>query len=101
MDTPPIACTLTPADLRTRRDQLLPGLLEQAEARAELPNGCRYRFAVSADRLQAITNVIDAERQCCRFFRFQVTVEPDLGPVWLDVTGPDGTREFLADLARV
>ena len=40
--------------------------------------------------------MIDAERQCCRFLRFQVTVERDEGPIVLDVTGPPGTREFLA-----
>jgi hypothetical protein len=42
--------------------------------------------------------VIDAERQCCRFLRFQLTVEPDLGPMWLEVAGPPGTADFLTDL---
>ena len=27
--------------------------------------------------------------------RFQITVEPDGGPIWLELTGPSGTREFL------
>ena len=48
--------------------------------------------------LSFIAQTIDAERQCCRFLRFQVMVEPDGGPVWLDLTGPPGAREFLAQM---
>ncbi len=39
---------------------------------------------------------IQLERQCCPFLRFQLTVEPGGGPIWLELTGPPGTREFLA-----
>jgi hypothetical protein len=53
----------------------------------------------ASDALTAIVSVVDAERQCCRFLRFQITVEADEGPVCLDVTGPSGTREFLDNLA--
>jgi hypothetical protein len=45
-----------------------------------------------------IAHAIDAERRCCRFLRFDLTVEPDAGPVVLDLTGPPGTREFIAAL---
>jgi hypothetical protein len=50
------------------------------------------------DALAAIASTIEAERRCCRFLRFDVTVAPDGGPVWLMLTGPPGTREFLAAL---
>ena len=49
----------------------------------------------SSDVLTAIAQTIDAERLCCRFLTFAVTVEPDGGPIWLSVSGPPGTREFL------
>jgi hypothetical protein len=74
------------------------GLLRVAERAEDLPNGYRYRFGPGVDTLMTIARVIDAERQCCRFFQFRLTIEPANGPFWLDVTGPDGTREFLADL---
>jgi hypothetical protein len=41
---------------------------------------------------------VEAERHCCRFLRFTITVEPDDGPVTLDFTGPQGTREFVVAL---
>jgi hypothetical protein len=53
-------------------------------------------FANENDILFEIIRMVDAERQCCRFLRFVVTVDADEGPVSMDLTGPAGTREFLA-----
>jgi hypothetical protein len=39
--------------------------------------------------------IIDSERSCCSFLRFQLTAEPATGPVTFDETGPPGTREVL------
>jgi hypothetical protein len=91
----PIVCTLSPETIRTRREALLPGLLARVEASEPLENGYRLRFRPESDILGSILNTVDAERQCCRFLRFQLTVEPDGGPVSLELTGPRGTREFL------
>lgn len=92
----PVACTLSPAALKARKENLLSALLSHANERRELPNGCRLRFAADAGILADIARTIEAERHCCRFLQFTVTVEPDSGPVTLDLTGPAGTREFLA-----
>jgi hypothetical protein len=94
----PVVCTLTPAALKTRREGLLANLVRGADDRQELPDGYRLRFAASEDILSGIARTVDAERQCCRFLRFTITVEPDGGPIHLDLTGPPGTREFLSAL---
>ena len=94
----PIACTFDPAALEARRQDLLGGLMRRAEERLEIPDGYRMRFAPMDGMLARIASVIDAERQCCRFLTFRLTVEPDGGPIWLEVDGPAGTREFLAGL---
>jgi hypothetical protein len=96
----PIACSLTPEAIQARRANLLPGLLERADAAEPLPNGLRLRFTPSHGALQAIASTIDAERHCCRFLRFDVEIEPDAGPVWLTLSGPPGTAEFLDALVR-
>jgi hypothetical protein len=77
---------------------LLPALLAQAEERQTLPNGMRWRFAASGEFLTAVARTLDVERQCCRFLRFGLTIEPDDGPIWLEITGPQGTVEFLETL---
>ena len=92
----PICCTLTPEELRRGRKALLPGILARAEAHEPVDGGYRFRFQSQAGLLPELAATIEAERRCCRFFHFQVTAEPDEGPVWLEVTGPPGTAEFLA-----
>jgi hypothetical protein len=94
----PVVCTLTPSELRSRRAALLPGLFSRATERHALANGLRVHFAAEGDILRAIADTLDAERQCCQFLRFDLTVEPDGGSIRLDVTGPEGTAEFLAAL---
>lgn len=94
----PIACTLTSEALRTRREGLLMDLVRRAERREDLPDGLRLEFAPSAETIALIARAVDAERHCCRFLRFGMTVEPDGGPVFLELTGPAGTRDFVSAL---
>mgnify|MGYP003579745153 CR=1 FL=1 len=94
----PIACALTPDALTARREGLLAALVRRAAGRDVLTNGYRLRFSQTEDVLPLIAQTIDAERRCCPFLRFDLAVEPDLGPIVLDLTGPSGTREFLTAL---
>jgi hypothetical protein len=94
----PIVCTLTPDALRARREGLLSTLVRQAADREDLPEGLRLRFSSTEDTLSTIARTVEAERRCCRFLRFAISVEPDGGPIILELTGPPGTREFVAAL---
>jgi hypothetical protein len=94
----PIVCTLGPDALAARRQGLLSELLKQAAGNELLPDGLRLRFAPSGEALSSIAKAIEAERRCCRFLRFALTVEPDEGQFTLELTGPRGTREFVAAL---
>lgn len=94
----PIVCSLTPEALEARRQGLLSELLDLAEDRELLPQGMRLRFPAAPATLSAVARAVEAERQCCRFLRFSITVEPDDGPIVLELTGPPGTGEFLAGL---
>ena len=94
----PVACTLSAHALRTRREGLLSDLLGRADEHEELSDGHRLPFASARDTLSLIATTVEAERECCRFLRFQIVVEPDGGPIWLELTGPTGTREFVSAL---
>jgi hypothetical protein len=94
----PIACTLTAEALAARRAGLLATLRDRCEHIERTPSGVRLRIAPSTETLRAITDAIDAERQCCQFLEFRLTVSPGLGPMWLEVSGPAGTADFLMDL---
>ena len=93
----PVVCTLSKDELGARRAHLLSGLATAATSVEGFADGYRLTFLPISGVLETIARVIDAERQCCRFLRFQLSVEQD-APITLDVTGPAGTREFLGEL---
>ena len=97
-DPLPVACTLSAPELATRKADLIPGLVAKAQTREARDNGCRLTFEPTGDILREIAAVIDAERQCCRFLQFDLTVTPAAGPVSLTISGPQGTAAFLEAL---
>src|SRR5689334_932458 len=90
----PVACTLTAEERPARREQLA-RIGESILETQERPEGYAYRFA-SDDILPKLVEIIQAERRCCAFLRFTLQFEPGNGPLWLEVTGPEGTKAFLA-----
>jgi hypothetical protein len=97
--TVPIACSLTPDQLRDRNASLLPGLIGRATAVTPTEDGYQLLFrAEDRNVVTAIAAVIDAERHCCPFLSFALAVPAEAGPIVLDVTGPTGTRQFLEAL---
>lgn len=95
MNEIPIACSLTSAELDQRREVLTVLRSRCAEVQP-VEDGLRLRFEAAPGLLADISRVIDLERQCCRFLLFRLDVLPDGGPVCLQLTGPEGTADFLA-----
>jgi hypothetical protein len=98
MSDRPIVCTLTPEAVQARREGPLSELARRCTTRQELADGLRLHFSASGDTLSLIAQAVEAERQCCRFLRFAIVVEPDGGPIALELSGPTGTRAFLSGL---
>ena len=94
----PVACTLTPDQLRFEATNLLPGLIAEAASRDMLPDGIRLSFQAAPGRLARIAAVIDRERVCCRFLRFTLRIPEGERDFELDISGPEGTRELVAEL---
>lgn len=95
---PPVACRLTADELAACRSELLPGLAGEASDVEAHARGYRWRFDPDRTPLSRIAAVVERERSCCAFLRFRLEVEPAGGPITLDVTGPEGTREVLDGL---
>ncbi|HEU5433876.1 MAG TPA: hypothetical protein VFU81_19560 [Thermomicrobiales bacterium] len=92
-----VVCALSDRDRSDRGAMLTRELFGGAEAREELADGYAWRFAGGADVLAKLTDFVAAERTCCTFFRFEIEVEPGLGPIWLRLRGPEGTKAFLRE----
>jgi hypothetical protein len=97
----PIACTLTEAQMRERRETVLKNIRSQIMEVRELPDGYAFRFEAGDEQLDALARMINLERKCCAFLRFALTMEPGGGPLWLEITGPGAAKPFLrAELAQ-
>jgi hypothetical protein len=91
----PVACTLSESDLAKRRAGLFADLARRRQEARWLPEGITLRYSSEQGTLALLGDFIPLESECCPFLRFQLTVEPGGGPIWLELAGPPGTREFL------
>ena len=87
-----------PAELQERRRNVLSKIRGAVSDVTELRNGFRYQFASHGELIPKLGNLIQLEHECCPFLTFHLTVEPGDGSVLLEMTGPEGTKEFLAEI---
>ena len=92
----PIACILSERELVAHRAGFLSELRRHRQEIRWLPDGASLRYPSDSDVLALLVEFLRLESQCCPFLRFRLTVEPAGGPLWFELTGPPGTREFLA-----
>jgi hypothetical protein len=93
----PVACTLDATDQARRGDEIAPLFGEVQETR-ELPDGYALRFPGDETWAARLLALIAEERACCPFFTFALVFEPQQGPLWLHLRGPEGTKEFVASM---
>jgi hypothetical protein len=62
---------------------------------SELENGFAFRFLNQPEQLVRIAQFIERESRCCPFLEFTLEVAPSTGPVWLHISGAEGTKQFL------
>lgn len=71
-------------------------ILTQSAIEAQvLPTGYRIKFNPAETSAATILDWISHERRCCPFLKFQLEFEPEAGPLFLSLTGPEGTKEIL------
>ncbi len=66
---------------------------EALRERKDLANGYAFRF--DAESFDDVARFVTNERRCCPFLNFTIELSASGGPLWLRLSGPDGTREFL------
>lgn len=85
------------AEQHARLQSILPDLMATAQEIEELADGYAIRFPPDGGTYHAIAEYISLERLCCPFFHFVLEVQPDGGPLWLRLTGPDGVKAFIRE----
>jgi hypothetical protein len=91
----PIACRLSDPELRQREATLLAQFKSAVFSTEELPDGYAFHSLGDKKTMVLVCELILAERECCPFLTFELTAQPNMGPVRVRVTGPSGTKDFL------
>lgn len=94
----PIACRLTDAEFRVRRDGLLAAVRAFVISATWQPEGLVLALAPSTAALGPLLDLIAAERTCCPFLEFHLQAGPGEAPTRLTISGPPGSRTFLETL---
>jgi hypothetical protein len=93
----PIACTpnAVPLEKKARWFEVGKAFYASVEELRELADGYACRLPVGAATLASAAEYVSLDRLCCTFVTWHLRVEADGGPVWLWITGPDGTKELM------
>jgi len=91
----PVACTLSDNEFQERRSGLLAKVRDKIHEVRSIDSGYALRFESTNEIIDELTTLIQLERSCCQFLEFNLRVLPEQGPIWLELSGPNGTKEFL------
>ena len=90
-----LVCKLTSPELQEYKATVIKKLKDQVLEKQELHNGFAFKFEGSDEVLTQLTEFIRTERNCCDFFVFDLTVWGDQSEMYLQITGPEGVKEFM------
>lgn len=95
---PTIACDWGKRrQLPASRNEMHDELFRHIELVRELDDGSAYQWSSAATWAAVVFDFVDAERQCCPFFTFEVVIEPNDGAVWLRLRGSAEIKAFVRD----
>jgi hypothetical protein len=93
----PIACSLSVDELRVRTEENA-ALFGHAREVRELPDG--YRFAFPPDLAEQVMAFVLAERACCPFFTFELSLPTPHQVILLSVRGREGVKAVVEAATR-
>jgi hypothetical protein len=95
MERAKLSCKLTTPELQQRKKTVVAELNNLLLEKTELENGFKYKFDGSDKMLDLLNSFIKTERLCCDFFVFNLTASSDTKFTWLELTGPEGVKDFI------
>jgi len=95
--TADFVCSLTTPEMQQRKATVLASLKKQVVEKKELPDGFAYKFSGEDRVLDELMEFIKTERQCCKFFVFNLSISGDKSEIWLELTGVDGVKDVIAN----
>ena len=92
-----IACDLNaiPPEERAQHAADAEQLFLTVQEVVELENGYALRLPATSNSLIKAAEFIANERLCCPFFTFGLEIVANNGPLWLQLKGSDGVKQFI------
>jgi hypothetical protein len=90
-----LTCKLTTPELQLRKSTVLTELKNAALERIETLDGIKLKFKGSDETIDLLTSFIKTERLCCDFFEFDLKIKDENEFTWLNLSGPEGAKEFI------
>src|SRR4030095_9376521 len=90
-----LCCKLTSFELRQRKVTVIASLKQKLVDKRELNNGFAFKFTGTDNVIDEVIDFIKLERECCDFFTFSLSISGDKNEAWLELTGPEGAKEFI------
>lgn len=94
-EKPKLCCLLTTPELQRRKATVLKALQQKIVESEEHTDGFAFRFHTTDELMDELAEFIKTERACCPFFVFRLRVDADGGDTWLELSGPEGAKEFI------
>jgi hypothetical protein len=91
-----LTCKLTSPEFRRRKETVIKSLRSQILQKKNLANGYSYKFVGTDKMVDELAEFIKTERACCDFFVFNLSISGDKTEAWLEITGPEGAKDFIA-----
>jgi uncharacterized protein HemX len=91
------ACSLTALNdaQRARHKELTARLRAAVKGVRELRDGYAFSFQAEPATIVEVAEWLTLERRCCPFFTFRIEVGSDEKPAVLEMTGPEGVKQFM------
>lgn len=90
-----LVCKLSSPEMQERKSTILASLKKQVLEKRELENGYAFKFTGSDKMVDELMEFIKTERTCCGFFTFNLSISGDASEAWLELTGPEGAKDFI------
>ncbi|MDY7226972.1 hypothetical protein [Hyalangium rubrum] len=88
-ESPVLACTLPPPELRRRRAEVLSAIRSKVQQIEETPEGFAFRFARTPALAEELAEFVRFESVCCAFLQMEVTEHGEDGLVLLMRGAPE------------
>lgn len=95
-----LSCSLTDEELIDRKLELKTKIFSKLKKKIELENGFIYYFDDEEGLAATITEFMLKEKDCCPFFKFDISILPFEKGIAFQISGSKGVKDMLLDFEK-